>query len=390
MILVFNAGSSSLKFSLFASNGMTERMAGTFDWKTDGLADVSIRRENSDEQSTQIEVSSHGDAVHKIVEAVSDLGQVRQVGHRFVHGGERFREPTPLSCEIVEELHQLSQLAPLHNPIALEVVQAAQAALPDVPQTAVFDTSFFASLPESAYRYPVPYDWYETYGIRRYGFHGISHDYCARRTVELLGQTPDRPLRIITCHLGNGCSATATVGGVPMNTTMGLTPLEGLMMGTRSGSIDPGILLHLLRQGMSVDAIDSALNRESGLLGVSGISSDYRLLEDRAESSDTRAKLAIKMFADRVSSSIASLGTSMGGLDAIAFTAGIGEHAVKLRAQVCGNLEFIGVNLSESQNQANPTDAIISNDASRVKVLVIAAREELAIAQAILAGCQCN
>ncbi len=260
---------------------------------------------------------------------------IEVVGHRVVHGGSEFPDSVLIDHGVKEDMARLAELAPLHNPPALAAICAAEAALPDAAQVAVFDTAFYAHLPPKAYIYPVPYEWHVNWGVRRFGFHGISHQYCARRAADMLGRDLAQ-LRIVSCHLGGGCSATAVRGGVAIATTMGFTPMEGLMMGTRAGSVDPGILIYLLRShGLTADEIDDALNCRSGLLGVSGVSADLAKVADSAEQGNHRARLAFDMFADRVRSAIGSLAVAMGGVDVLIFTDRVGENSAILRAAAC-------------------------------------------------------
>ena len=308
-----------------------------------GLCDVKARRASieSDHARTDLDLppdASVGWILDQLVACGALPGtpghNIAAVGHRVVHGGAVFHSSVRIDAGVKKSLAELSELAPLHNPPALAAMEAAEAALPGVPQVAVFDTAFFARLPPQAFVYPLPYEWYTDWGIRRFGFHGISHAYCATRTAEMLGRDP-ASLRIITCHLGNGCSATAIRGGNAIATTMGFTPLEGLMMGTRSGSVDPGILVHVLsHKGVSPEKLDHILNHGSGLLGVSGVSSDLREVTKAADAGHERARLALAIFADRVRQTIA-LAVTLGGVDALVFTAGIGEHSVSLRAAAC-------------------------------------------------------
>lgn len=384
-ILALNAGSSTLKFSLFDDLALEELAAGVVDWGGDrDTATLSLRSPRTEEQR-RADVANYGDAVGWILQSISASAAdeaVRVVGHRVVHGGTEFRQPVRIDEHVSATLKQVSRLAPLHNPPALETIEAAQSALPETPQVAVFDTAFFADLPPRAFLYPVPYAWYEQYGVRRFGFHGISHAYCAARAATLLSRENDASLRLVICHLGNGCSTTAVRGGQAVATTMGFTPLEGLMMGTRSGSIDPGILIYLLQQqGFDGDRLDECLNRRSGLLGVSGVSSDFRDLEQAAASGNDRARLAIDMFADRVRSTIGSFVVSLGGVDGLVLTAGIGEHSATLRSQVCEGLECLGLRLDADRNERGRADGDIAADASAGRILLIRTREEQRIAQ---------
>jgi acetate kinase len=307
--------------------------------------------------------------------------EVRAVGHRVVHGGDRFLESTRIDDGVAGALEELSSRAPLHNPPALAAIAQARRRLPAAAHVAVFDTSFYAELPERARVYPLPWEWYAEWGIRRFGFHGINHAYCAGRAAELLQRDP-AGLRLVSLHLGNGCSATAVASGKPVATTMGFTPLEGLMMGTRSGSIDPGILLEvLLRRGMPAEELERALNEDSGLLGVSGVSSDYRKVAAAARGGNARASLALAIYAERIRQAVGALAAAMGGLDVLLFTGGVGEHHAELREAVCSGLLFLGVRIDAASNAAPGTDADVSASESAVRVIVLEAREELAIAR---------
>jgi acetate kinase len=303
------------------------------------------------------------------------------VGHRVVHGGARFHTPVRIDNQVRSALAKLSELAPLHNPAAVEAIEAAQSALPTVPHVAVFDTAFFATLTPCAYLYPVPYAWFTDWGIRRFGFHGISHAYCASRAAELLGREP-AGLRLVILHLGNGCSASAVRDGRAVQTTMGFTPMEGLMMGTRCGSLDPGVLIDVQRRlGLSVDQLDRALNQESGLLAISGISGDYRQVEAAAVTGEERAGLALEMYADRVRAAIGALAVTLGGVDGLVFTAGVGEHAAGLRSAVCQGLECLGLHLDAVRNTGCSPDADIARTDSLGRILIMRTREELMIAR---------
>ncbi|MBI3319174.1 MAG: acetate/propionate family kinase, partial [Candidatus Omnitrophica bacterium] len=315
-ILVLNTGSSSLKFGLFDTDSSDTLASGMIDWAGEAQrANLVLRARSADEIRRQLDVTDHRSAVTHALRAMVETGllptnpaeQIRIVGHRVVHGGTMFRDSVRVDENVTTAIAQLADLAPLHNPPALEAIEAAQAALPGVPNVTVFDTAFFANLPASAYVYPLPYEWYSEWGVRRFGFHGISHAYCAGRAAELLARDPAK-LRLIICHLGNGCSASAVRGGIAVATTMGFTPLDGLMMGTRPGSVDPGILVYLQRQrGLTAEQLDRALNHASGLFGVSGVSSDFRQVEAAARQGNERARLALEVYAARVRAAIGSL-----------------------------------------------------------------------------------
>jgi len=365
-ILALNAGSSSVKYALFEGGAREPFESGVVD-----LERESIGYGEAADRAVVAARKAAGSAGHRAIDAV---------GHRIVHGGGRFRSSVLIDGAVERAIGELAALAPLHNPPALEVLDAARRALPDVPHVAAFDTAFFSALPQRAHVYPVPWEWYSSHGIRRFGFHGLSHQGSTLRTAEL---TKDRPARrIVACHLGQGCSAAAIDDGNAAATTMGLTPIEGLMMGSRSGSIDPGILIEMMRvEGESLDAkgIESALLHRSGLFGVSGVSSDFRKVEAAARDGNARAQLALEMYADRVSSAIAALASVLGGLDALVFTGGVGEHSASLRAAACERLSFMGVRLDPVGNTSAKADAEIG--AGAVRVFALRAREEWMIAR---------
>lgn len=303
------------------------------------------------------------------------------MGHRVVHGGEDYQESAIVTPEVKAAINRLSALAPNHNPANLEGIELMEKLLGEkVPQVAVFDTAFHSQMPEVASMYPGPYDWREK-GIQRYGFHGISHEYCMQRAAQILDRSVDE-LRLIICHLGNGGSLAAVKDGRSIDTTMGFTPLEGLMMGTRSGSVDPGILIHLMRQGKSANEIDYLLNKASGLEGISGVSHDLREIGKAISQGNKRAQLAQDMYLHRLNACIGAMLMSLEGADAIAFTAGIGEHAPHIREAVCKAMAFLGVELDSAANDASPVDRDIATAKSSMRVLVIKTQEDWAIAQA--------
>ncbi len=360
-ILVFNAGSSSLKFGLFDAEARRALASGGIDWADGDRQHAKLVLHAEPDRQVRATVSAADDqtaaqlAIGALEEA--DAGQaepaaaIEVVGHRVVHGGVEFGGSTRIDGRVKAGIARLAELAPLHNPPALEAIQAAEAALPGAVQVAVFDTAFYARLPPRAYVYPLPYQWCVEWGVRRFGFHGISHQYCTRRAAELLERELSE-LRIVSCHLGGGCSAAAVQGGAAVATTMGFTTLEGLMMGTRAGSINPGILLHLQRRrGLTVDEIDHALHHRSGLLGVSGVSPDLAEIEEAMRQGNPQARLAFEVFADRVRSAVGSLAVTMGGVDALIFTDRIGEGSPALRAAVCDGLECLGLRLDPAQRR---------------------------------------
>lgn len=387
-ILVLNAGSSSQKSCLYDIGGVVlPENPQTPLWQAQ--LDGTHLKVTTEEGTTVTEVAG-GETSAAIARMLQTMwsgrgkvldspGEIDIVGHRVVHGGRKYTRATVIDAAVKAAIADLAALAPAHNPAALHGIEAIEQLLKDVPQLAVFDTAFHTSLPDAAAVYPGPYEWIGQ-DIRRYGFHGINHGYCAGRAAQILNRDP-ASLRLISCHLGNGCSLAAIQGGRSMDTTMGFTPLEGLMMGTRSGSVDPGILLHLLRKGHTVDELDHTLNRESGLKGISGISGDMRDICAAVEKGDPRAQLAFDMYVHRVRSHIGAILAALGGVDALIFTAGVGENSAPLRAAVCENFGFLGLELDAGKNEGTPVDEDISVDESQVRVLVIQAQEDWAIAR---------
>jgi len=326
-------------------------------------------------------VSDDAAATECAIQALGTEHEIKAVGHRVVHGGTEFQDATRIDAKVKATIARLAELAPLHNPPALEAIKGAEIALPNVPQVAVFDTAFFARLPPRAHVFALPYEWYEKWGVRRFGFHGISNAYCVGRAAEMLGRS-QAGLRLVICHLGGGCSATAVRGGNPLMTTMGFTPLAGLMMGTRSGSVDPGVLIHVQRRcGLTVDDLDEALNHRSGLAGLSGISADMAAVEAAASQGNKRAQLAFDIFADTVRSTIGALAVTLGGVDALVFTDRVGEGSPALRAAACGGLECVGLRLDAQRNAACRPDADVATTDSPGRILVIHTLEELMIAR---------
>jgi acetate kinase len=389
-IVLFNAGSSSLKCSLIESERGEIRARCLADW-AGSVTRYEYTGPDGKDRSEQVAWSGHASAVHRFVSdllhtqpvALPDRSALAAVGHRVVHGG-KFTASARITSEIRSRIAALAELAPLHNPPGLEALAAAEAELPDVPHVVVFDTAFHATLPPEAYTYPVPESWTREWGIRRYGFHGLSHAYCSRRAAELL-RRPVEDLRLVTCHLGHGCSAAAVRGGRCVETTMGFTPLEGLMMATRSGSIDPGLLIHVQKQrGLSVDQVERALNHESGLLGVSQISADMRHVLTAAREGHDQARLALGVYTHRVRQAIGALAVTMGGIDALVFTAGVGEHAAEVREAVCSGLECLGLELDAQANSSCQPDADIASHTSRGRILVIATREDLTMLREVI------
>lgn len=382
-ILLLNAGSSSLKGVLRESSDGFQIASATADWA--GSA-TNYRYTGPDgvESSEKVTWTGHAAAVRRFVHdltyrlpvAVHESSELAAVGHRVVHGGP-FTGSVLITPDVRKQIVALSDLAPLHNPPSLEALAAAESELPHLPQIAVFDTAFHATLLPEAFVYPLPHAWTQDWQIRRYGFHGLSHAYCSRRAAEMLGK-PLADLRLVNCHLGHGCSAAAVKGAVCVDTTMGFTPLEGLMMATRCGSIDPSIVLHVQqRHGLTADQVDTALNRQSGLLGVSNISADMRQVQAAAQGGNEQSKLALAIYTRRVRQTIGAMATTMGGLDAVIFTAGVGENSAPVRAEICRGLECLGVELDQRANETCRPDADIASATSSARLLVIATHEDV-------------
>lgn len=382
--LVINCGSSSLKFAVFDTNagdcllkGLAEPIGGInpiLSWK------------GGDGAKQSIDLPAHADlkiALQQFREKTLCALEIHAVGHRVVHGGERFNLPTLIDEEVLQQIEACNHLAPLHNPANLLGINEAKSAFPDVPHVAVFDTAFHQTLAKEAFLYPLPYAYYLNYGVRRYGFHGTSHRYVYQQLAKILGK-PVTETAMISAHLGNGCSAAAASNGASRDTTMGLTPLEGLVMGTRCGDIDPSILGFLQRQnGMSLKEIDAVLNKESGLVGLSGISNDMRTLRQKATEGSARAQLAIDIFTFRLAKSVAGLRVSIDSCDALVFTGGIGENDANVREETIARLEFLGLHLDPqaNANHGDGQNGLITTVESPIAAYVIPTNEELMIAQ---------
>ena len=391
-ILVINCGSSSLKYQLINSEtegvlakGLCERIG------IDGM--LTYQPEGGEKEKSEIAMPTHTEAINAVLAALTNeksgviksLSEVGAVGHRVVHGGEKFTSSCLINDESMKAIEECNDLAPLHNPANLIGIRACQELMPGVPMVAVFDTAFHQTMPDVAYTYGIPYEYYEKYKVRRYGFHGTSHSYVSKRTAEIVGKPYDQ-MKIIVCHLGNGASISAVNCGKSVDTSMGLTPLEGLVMGTRSGDLDPAIIDFVgKKEGLSLDEMNEVLNKKSGMLGISGVSSDGRDLEAAAETGNKRAQLALDVFDYRVIKYIGAYAAAMNGVDAIAFTAGIGENNIKMRKDVCSSLTYLGVKLDEEKNNVRGEERIISADDSKVQFLLVPTNEELAIARETLA-----
>ncbi|MEJ2454496.1 MAG: acetate kinase [Candidatus Thiodiazotropha sp.] len=360
-ILALNSGSSSVKYGIFTSG-----------------AEVPPVRSSVDLDKGAGE-SARGRAIRKIVESAMQSHTIEAIGHRVVHGGEAFRDPVRIDTPVLERIRSLTPLAPLHNPACVQGIETVLESAPQLPQVAVFDTAYSAALPESAWRYALPHELADRYRIRRYGFHGISHQYVCAEAAALL-QSPLKGLKLISLHLGNGASAAASHGGRCVETSMGMTPLEGLVMGTRAGDLDPSILITLQRQaGLSAEALDAMLNHDSGLLGLCG-DYDMRAIRRRARNGDADARLAIDIFVHRIRKYVGAYAAVLGGLDALIFTGGIGEHDTELRAEVCNGLAFLGLHIDVRRNAGKLP--LISAGERPPHLLVIPTNEELAIARA--------
>lgn len=388
-VLVINCGSSSLKFQLIQTSTSKVLASGICDRIGLDGSEISYKNENGEKTSISTPIESHAKAIQLVLQCLVDkdkgvidsLTEISAVGHRIVHGGETFKESVLIDERVLNEVAECSMLAPLHNPANIIGVRACQELMPNVPMVGVFDTAFHQSMPPRAYVYGVPYEWYEKHRVRRYGFHGTSHKYVSRRTAEFLGLDYHNS-KIIVCHLGNGSSISAIKNGKSVDTSMGLTPLEGLIMGTRSGDLDPAILEYIAdREKLSTKEVVNILNKKSGVLGISGLSSDFRDLLDADLKGDERAKLARAAFAYRVLKYIGSYCAVLIGVDAISFCGGVGENAKFIRGMIVEHLEFLGVKLDTEANNVCGQEAIISTADSKVKVCVIPTNEELIIAQ---------
>ena len=389
-VLVINAGSSSLKYQLLnpatgelLAKGLCERIGidGRFTYKPQLAGKEAIKE-------AEVAMPTHSEAIQTVLDALVDpkngvvasMKEIDAVGHRVVHGGEKFAQSVVITDEVMKAIEECNPLAPLHNPANIIGIKACQKLMPGVPMVAVFDTAFHQTMPPVAYTYALPYEYYEKDAVRRYGFHGTSHKYVSQRAADMLGK-PASELKLISCHLGNGSSVTAIDGGKSVDTSMGFTPLAGLPMGTRSGDLDAGILEYLMNKyNMSISEMLTILNKKSGVQGVSGVSSDFRDLENAFADGNQRAGLAVDMFNYGVKKLIGAYAAAMGGVDAIIFTAGVGENSASQRMAIASGLEFMGVKMDEDANRVRGEERVISAIDSKVKVLLIPTNEELMIA----------
>ena len=391
-VLVINCGSSSLKFQLINSEseavlakGLCERIG------IDGR--LTYQPAGGEKNVSEKAMPTHTEAIQFVIDALTDadtgvvksLDEIGAVGHRVVHGGEKFAKSVVVTPEVKAAIAECNDLAPLHNPANLIGIEACESLMPDTPQVVVFDTAFHQTMPEKAYMYGIPYEYYEKYKVRRYGFHGTSHSFVSKRVAEIVGK-PYNATKTIVCHLGNGASVSAVLNGESVDTSMGLTPLEGLVMGTRSGDIDPAIMEFIAKkENLDIAGIMNVLNKKSGVEGVSGVSSDFRDLEAAAKAGNKRAELAIDVFAYRVAKYVGAYTAAMNGVDNIVFTAGIGENCALVRTKVCSYLGYLGITIDEEANGKRGEEIVISTPDSKVKVLVVPTNEELAIARETVA-----
>ena len=391
-VLVITCGSSSLKFQLINSEseavlakGLCERIG------IDGR--LTYQPAGGEKNVSEKAMPTHTEAIQFVIDALTDadtgvvksLDEIGAVGHRVVHGGEKFAKSVVVTPEVKAAIAECNDLAPLHNPANLIGIEACESLMPGTPQVVVFDTAFHQTMPEKAYMYGLPYEYYEKYKVRRYGFHGTSHSFVSKRVAEIVGK-PYNATKTIVCHLGNGASVSAVLNGESVDTSMGLTPLEGLVMGTRSGDIDPAIMEFIAKkENLDIAGIMNVLNKKSGVEGVSGVSSDFRDLEAAAKAGNKRAELAIDVFAYRVAKYVGAYTAAMNGVDNIVFTAGIGENCALVRTKVCSYLGYLGITIDEEANGKRGEEIIISTPDSKVKVLVVPTNEELAIARETVA-----
>ena len=388
-ILVLNCGSSSIKYALYNMDDKSVMASGGAERVGIDGAFVKVKLPNGEKKEIMHDIPEHTEGVKfifslltdPVIGAIKDLKEIDAVGHRMVHGGENFNKSVMINDEVLKVFKECVELAPLHNPANLKGVEAVSELMPGLPQVGVFDTAFHQTMPEKAYMYAIPYELYEKHGVRRYGFHGTSHRYVAQRVCDYLGVKPEDK-RIITCHIGNGGSVAAVKFGKCVDTTMGLTPLEGVMMGTRSGDIDAGAVTFLEHKlGLDAEGMSDLLNKKSGVLGISGVSSDMREIEAAAAAGNKRARLALDMYFYRIKKYVGAYAAAMGGVDIIVFTAGVGENQPSMREEVCSDMEWMGVKLN---NEINSTlrgkEAVISAEDSQVTVCVIPTDEELMIA----------
>lgn len=387
-ILVLNSGSSSLKYQLIDMNNEQVLAKGNFE-RIGQNNSFLTHKVGGEKHKFEKPVSNHEKAIKFVLKklqsnvygVIKSPDEINAIGHRIVHGGEKFTKPVIITDEVMKGIEECIELAPLHNPAAILGIKACQSVMPGKTNVAVFDTSFHQTIPAESYIYPIPYKYYEDYKIRKYGFHGTSHSYVSKRVAEVMNKDI-KDLKIIVCHIGQGASLCAVQNGMSVDTSMGLTPLGGIMMCARSGDLDPSIVTYLMKkENLSSDEMDKILNKESGVLGISGLTPDIRDIEKAASEGNKRAELALKAYDLNIAQYIAKYAVSMGGVDVIAFTAGVGENQTNRRREICKKLEFLGVKLDESRNEVRGEEKEISSDDSLIKVYVIPTNEELVIAR---------
>ncbi len=389
-ILVLNCGSSSVKYKLIALADNSQDILAEGGVEKIGLPDSFLKfKFNGEKVTIATSMPNHNVAIRIILDnltsekygCIKDFNEIDAVGHRVVHGGEKFNKSVLITDEVIAKVKECYDLAPLHNPVNIAGIEAITDILPNVPQVGVFDTAFHQTMPAHAYMYALPYEDYEKYGVRRYGFHGTSHRYVARRACDFLGLDYENQ-RIITCHIGNGGSITAVKDGVSIDTSMGLTPVEGLMMGTRCGDVDPAALLYIQqKEGLDAEGMQALINKKSGVLGISGLSSDMRDIENAIEQGNERAKLALDMYEYRIIKYVGAYTAALGGVDVIVFTAGVGENQIATRERVCKQLAYLGIDFDSDKNNCRGEEVEISRPKSKVRVVVIPTDEEYMIAR---------
>ena len=389
-ILVLNCGSSSVKYKLIALADNSQDILAEGGVEKIGLPDSFLKfKFNGEKVTIATSMPNHNVAIRIILDnltsekygCIKDFNEIDAVGHRVVHGGEKFNKSVLITDEVIAKVKECYDLAPLHNPVNIAGIEAITDILPNVPEVGVFDTAFHQTMPAHAYMYALPYEDYEKYGVRRYGFHGTSHRYVARRACDFLGLDYENQ-RIITCHIGNGGSITAVKDGVSIDTSMGLTPVEGLMMGTRCGDVDPAALLYIQqKEGLDAEGMQALINKKSGVLGISGLSSDMRDIENAIEQGNERAKLALDMYEYRIIKYVGAYTAALGGVDVIVFTAGVGENQIATRERVCKQLAYLGIDFDSDKNNCRGEEVEISRPKSKVRVVVIPTDEEYMIAR---------
>ncbi len=388
-VLVINCGSSSLKYQLINMENESSLATGLVERIAIEGSKLTQKVDGREKYVLTVPMKNHKEAISHVINTLLDdvqgviksSDEISAVGHRVVHGGEKYSASVIITDEVMKDLEEFSQLAPLHNPPNIIGINACKELMPNTPMVAVFDTAFHQTMPEKAFLYGLPYELYKENHIRKYGFHGTSHKYVSQRAAEILGEDI-KGLKLVTCHLGNGSSVAAVNGGISVDTSMGFTPLEGLLMGTRCGDIDPAIIPYLMDvKGYSYEEVNNIMNKKSGVLGLSGVSSDFRDIEDAAAQGNDRAKLALDVFHYRVKKYIGYFMAAMNGVDAIVFTAGLGENGAETREEIISDMEWFGIKLDKEKNKVRGQERIISTDDSKVKIIIIPTNEELMIAR---------